>query len=127
MQKKIKKTKHNHLTKHNNRKSGGYDSQIEVVRHKELLLLEMAGEIKDIVLHPKFLLQDGFRYKNERKSVSIKYTADFQYFDIKRNITVIEELKGSYTKELADYRVRVRLFKYLIKDRDDLLFVEIVK
>ena len=67
MRKKIKKTKHN------NRKSGGYDSQIEVVRHKELLLLEMAGEIKDIVLHPKFILQDGFRYKNERKSVSIKY------------------------------------------------------
>lgn len=110
-----------------NRKSKGYDSQIEVVRHKQLLLLEMAGEIKDIVAHPKFILQEGFRYKDERKSVSIKYTPDFQYFDIKRNITVIEELKGGYTKKLADYRVRVRLFKYQIKDRDDLLFVEIVR
>ena len=67
-----------------------------------------------------------FKYFNETVR-AISYTADFQYFDVKRNITIIEELKSSYTAKLADYRIRARLFQYKIKDRNDLLFIEIIK
>ena len=38
----------------------------------------------------------------------------------------MEELKSSYTKKLADYFTRRRLFKYSIKDKNDIEFVEII-
>jgi len=112
--------------KYKNIRVKGSDSKIEIKHYTELLIREGAGEIKDIVKQPKFILQEGFRY-NGIAIQSIKYTADFQYFDIKRGITVIEELKSSYTAKLADYRIRARLFQYQIKDRTDLLFVETIK
>jgi len=113
-------------SKYKNIRAKGSDSKIEIKHYAELLIREKAGEIKDIVKQPKFILQEGFRY-NSIAIQSIKYTADFQYFDIKRNITIIEELKSSYTAKLADYRIRARLFQYQIKDRSDLLFVETIK
>lgn len=113
--------------KYFNKKSKGADSRIETKRYNELLYLEMAGEIKDIEKQPSFILQEGFKYKNDkRKEVSIKYTADFKYLDIIKNKIIIEELKSSYTKKLADYSIRRRLFKYSIKDREDIEFIEII-
>lgn len=117
----------NMKNKYFNKKSKGADSRIETKRYNELLYLEMAGEIKDIEKQPSFILQEGFKYKNDkRKEVSIKYTADFKYLDIIKNKIIIEELKSSYTKKLADYSIRRRLFKYSIKDREDIEFIEII-
>ena len=120
---KMQKIKKN---KYGNTRAKGSDSKIEIKYYAELLLRERAGEIKDIIKQPKFELQKGFKYLNETVR-AISYTADFQYFDIKRNITIIEELKSSYTAKLADYRIRARLFQYQIKDRSDLLFIETIK
>jgi hypothetical protein len=93
----------------------------------ELLLLEKIGAIKDISKQPSFVLQEGFKYKNDKRAeISIKYTADFKYFAIEKNKWIIEELKSSYTKKLADYSIRKRLFKYSIKDREDIEFIEII-
>lgn len=109
------------------KKTNAGDSKAEIRRYNELLLMEKAGVIKNIIKQPQFILQEGFRYKNERAYPQMKYTADFQYFDIERNVTVIEEVKSSYTAKLTDYRLRSRLFKYQIKDKTDLLFIEIIK
>lgn len=113
--------------KYFNKTTKGSDSKIEIKRLSELQYLERQGLIKDIIKQPSFVLQEGFKYKNDKRAeISIKYTADFQYFDIEKNKTIIEELKSSYTKKLADYSIRRRLFKYSIKDRDDIEFVEII-
>ncbi len=113
--------------KYFNTKSKGSDSKIEVKRMNELLLLERAEIIKNITKQPSFTLQEGFKYKDDKRAeVSIKYTADFKYFLIEKRKWIIEELKSSYTKKLADYSIRRRLFKYSIKDRDDIEFVEII-
>lgn len=112
--------------KYFNKKTNGADSQIEVRHYNELLRREKAGEVKGIIKQPKFTLQEGFKY-NGNSVRAITYTPDFQYYDIKLGITVIEELKSSYTAKLADYRIRARLFQYQIKDRKDLQFVEIIK
>jgi hypothetical protein len=114
--------------KYLNKKSKGFDSQIEVKRMNELLLLEKSGAIKDLTQRPLFKLQEGFKYKNDkRKEVSIKYTADFKYFLIEKQKWIIEEIKGAYLKKKqADYSIRRRLLKYSIKDRDDIEFVEII-
>jgi len=108
------------------KKTKAGDSKAEVRRYQELLLMEKQGEIKNLIKQPQFILQEGFRYKNERAYSQMKYTADFQYFDVKTGITIIEEVKSSYTAKLTDYRLRSRLFKYQIKDREGLLFVEII-
>lgn len=113
--------------KYFNKKIKGSDSKIEIKRMNELLLLEKAGVIKDISRQPCFILQEGFKYKNDKRAeISIKYTADFQYWDNEKQRLIIEELKSSYTKKLADYSIRRRLFKYSIRDREDIEFIEII-
>ena len=55
-----------------------FDSIRESQRYKELKLLERAGEISNLKLQPKFLLQDSFK-KNGKTYRKIEYIADFSY------------------------------------------------
>lgn len=113
--------------KYFNKKAKGSDSKIEIKRYNELLLLEKASLITMLSKQPSFILQEGFKYKNDKRAeISIKYTADFKYYDLTKGRWIIEELKSSYTAKLADYRIRARLFKYQIKDREDIEFIEII-
>ena len=61
-----------------------FDSIAESKRYKELALLEKAGEIKDLQLQPRFLLQEGFR-KNGKTYRKIEYIADFMYCQGRQN------------------------------------------
>ena len=49
-----------------------FDSIKESKRYKELKLLERAGEISNLELQPKFLLQDSFK-KNGKAYRKIEY------------------------------------------------------
>jgi hypothetical protein len=105
-----------------------HDSKNEYKRYNILLQKEKAGLIRDLITKPTFILQEGFKYKNERKYPNMKYTPDFQYFDVEKNITVIEEFKGAYlAKHQTDYKIRKRLLQFLLKDREDIIFIEISK
>ena len=55
-----------------------FDSIRESQRYKELKLLEKTGEISNLELQPRFLLQDSFK-KNGRTFRKIEYIADFMY------------------------------------------------
>lgn len=55
-----------------------FDSIQESRRYKELKLLLKAGEISNLELQPKFLLQDTFK-KNGKTYKKIQYIADFMY------------------------------------------------
>ena len=55
-----------------------FDSIAESKRYRELKLLERVGEIKDLELQPRFLLQESFR-KNGKTYRKIEYRADFMY------------------------------------------------
>lgn len=55
-----------------------FDSVAEARRYKELKLLERAGEISNLELQPRFLLQDSFK-KNGKTYRKIEYIADFKY------------------------------------------------
>ena len=57
-----------------------FDSIAESKRYKELALLEKAGQIKELKLQPKFLLQEGFK-KNGKTYRKIEYIADFMYIE----------------------------------------------
>lgn len=83
-----------------------FDSIAESKRYKELKLLERAGEIKELQLQPRFLLQPSFR-KNNKTYRKIEYIADFQYLE--GNKTIIEDVKG---KETDVFKLKHKLFEY---------------
>ena len=63
------------MSKYNNKKVQVdmyvFDSIAESGRYKELKLLEQAGEITELTLQPRFLLQEAFR-KNGTKRLVIR-------------------------------------------------------
>jgi len=83
-----------------------FDSIAESKRYKELALLQKAGEIRGLVLQPKFLLQPAFK-KNGKIYRKIEYIADFMY--IKNGKIVVEDVKG---KETDVFKLKHKLFEY---------------
>jgi hypothetical protein len=71
-----------------------FDSIQESRRYKELKLLLRAGEIKELTLQPRFLLQEAFR-KNGKSYRKIEYVADFMYWQDGKYI--VEDVKGIQT------------------------------
>ena len=81
-----------------------FDSKREAERYGELKLLERAGEIRDLVPHPRFaLVVNGFHI--------CLYTADFAYTDsgTGRGPYVVEDVKSPATARRADYVLRKKL------------------
>ena len=87
-----------------------FDSKREGNRYKELKLLERAGEIKDLELQPRFLLQDSFK-KNGRTFRKIEYVADFQY--IENGKTIVEDVKGLQTDV---FKLKHKIFEKVYPD-----------
>ena len=61
-----------------------FDSIAESKRYKELALLQRAGEIQNLELQPRFLLQESFK-KNGKTYRKIEYIADFAYCQGRQN------------------------------------------
>lgn len=87
-----------------------FDSKREGNRYKELKLLERAGEIKDLELQPRFLLQDSFK-KNSRTFRKIEYVADFKY--IENGKTIVEDVKGMQTDV---FKLKHKIFEKVYPD-----------
>jgi hypothetical protein len=99
-----------------------FDSGAEMRRYADLRMLEMAGEISGLMVHPVFDLlahtPDG------PKSIG-KYTPDFEY--TAGNCRVVEDFKGGESQKGAarsDYRMRVRI---MCANHPDIEFQEIRK
>lgn len=74
-----------------------FDSKKEANRYGELKLLEKAGEIRNLKLQPRFNLVVGSRpvlYESGRQAY---YKADFMYWDERKSIVTIEDVKGMDT------------------------------
>lgn len=73
-----------------------FDSKKEARRYSELKLLEAAGEIAELELQPTFTLtgRNALKYKSGRL---VKYKADFRYYDIRKQVWIIEDAKGMPT------------------------------
>lgn len=87
-----------------------FDSAKEAQRYRELKLLEQAGEISNLELQPRFLLQDSFR-KNGRTYRKIEYVADFKY--IENGKTIVEDVKGLQTNV---FKIKHKLFEKIYPD-----------
>ena len=97
-----------------------FDSKKESERYLELKLLEKDGIIKNLVLQPKFILQNKYEYRGQ-KIREIDYKADFMYeLD---NETVVEDVKSWITQKDKVYRLKKKLllFRY-----PDIKFIEVL-
>lgn len=90
-----------------------FDSKGESERYAQLRLLERAGAIQDLKLHPRFLLQDSFVYQGHKER-KIEYEADFEYtLNGKR---IVEDFKSPATRTQL-YKLKRKLFLYKYGDR----------
>ena len=87
-----------------------FDSIAESVRYKELKLLERAGEISNLELQPKFILQEGFK-KNGKTYRKIEYIADFKYEE--KGQVIVEDVKGIETDA---FKLKHKIFEYKYPD-----------
>ena len=97
-----------------------FDSKLERARYRQLKILERAGEIKNLKLQTKFILQPAY-IRNGKKVRAIEYFADFTYYDVKKGKMIIEDTKGVKTEV---YKLKKKIFEYKYPDLE---IVEIVK
>jgi len=102
--------------KYNNRKieidGFTFDSKLEADFYLRLKPLVKAGKIKELRIHPRYLLQEGFS-KNGKHYQPIYYIADFEvlYDD---GAVVIYDTKGMRTEV---YKIKKKLFEYKYQDK----------
>lgn len=99
-----------------------FDSRKEYDRYCELLLLEKAGEIKDLKRQVKFVLipaqreftneigKNGRFKKGKLLERECSYLADFVYVDSKTGRTIVEDSKGFRTR---DYVIKRKLMLHV--------------
>ena len=104
-------------TKYKAVRTGQFDSKAEAKRHAELLLLEKAGIIHGLSVHPWFELQPAFKSKSGGYYRAIGYEADFTYYE-KHNgesRVVIEDVKGFPTPA---FKIKEKLFRFKFPDAE---------
>jgi hypothetical protein len=79
-----------------------FHSKKEASRYLDLAILQRIGEIKDLRLQPAYPLDvNGVRIA--------MYHADFDYWDVKKCVRVVEDVKSAITKKKRDYRIIKKL------------------
>jgi len=115
----LSKLKPNKPSKMHNNKSFAYGrkwhSNKELARYDELLLMEKAGEIKDLEIQPYFCTLDTLRTELCTHSKK-RYTADFKYFDNKEGKIIVEDVKSEFSRKDPYYRLRIHLFQLRYPD-----------
>lgn len=86
-----------------------FASKSEGERYLELKERERQGEITNLLLQPKFVLQESFR-KNGELFRAIHYVADFQYHT-RDGVLVIEDVKGYMGYTTPEFRLKRKLFE----------------
>lgn len=82
-----------------------FDSKMESQYYQQLKLMERAGIITELSMHPQFVLVEPFKKAGKRKR-GIKYTADFMYKDEHGN-SIVVDVKGAIAR---DFSLRRTLF-----------------
>ncbi len=91
-----------------------FDSLAESRRYSELLLLEAAGQIEDLTVHPVYLLQASFTDATGRRHRAISYEGDFGYTEVLdpqsiQGRAVVEDVKGHRTEV---FKLKEKLFRF---------------
>ena len=97
-----------------------FDSIKEAQRYKELRLLELAGDIKELQCQVKYVLIPAQRIGGKVAERECAYIADFVYYETDREggwVKVVEDVKGYHTKEYIIKR-KLMLERYGIRIKE---------
>lgn len=86
-----------------------FDSEMEYSYYLILKERLSKGEIKDLKIHPLFLLIPEFE-KNGKKWRAMNYEADFQFIELSTNQERIIDVKGMV---LPEFEIHRKMFEYL--------------
>lgn len=112
--KKYNVIKQSSYNKYGNKKNiiDGYkfDSLVEGQYYKYLNEQKKLGKVRDFILQPKWVLQEGYKLdENTKRTPAITYTADFMVFYTNGNVRVIDVKGGNTTPE---FKLKKKLFEY---------------
>lgn len=82
-----------------------FDSKREAARYGELKLLERAGEISNLKIHPRYEIVPGYNIGEEWVR-PVHYEGDFEYAEGDQIIT--EDIKGV---ETGVFKLKAKLFR----------------
>ena len=90
-----------------------FDSQSEAARYVDLLAMQAAGEISELVVHPGWTLAPGVRIRGEKRMrPGMRFTADFSYRD-RDGTPRVEDVKPENGHMTPAFRMRQHLVKWL--------------
>lgn len=92
-----------------------FDSAREASVYQGLKACEKAGVICDLVLQPRFLLQESFTDFSGKRQKAIYYVADFRFTE-KDGKDVVVDVKSKITEANPVYRLKRKLFLYRYRD-----------
>ena len=87
-----------------------FDSKAEADRYADLKLLVKGREITNLQLQPSFILQDSFT-RDGKKVRPIEYRGDFAYYEKGGSRLIVEDVKGTRTREYL-LKKKLLLFHY---------------
>lgn len=90
-----------------------FDSEMECLFYKELKEKEEKRLVKDIVVHPSYVLQKEFCNNNGKKHKAITYEPDFVFYDVKQKKLRFVDVKGMVTEEFA---LKWKMFDLYLKE-----------
>ena len=80
------------------------DSTVEAERWGELRTLERAGEIRDLLFHPVYVLLDA-----RPGWPAVRYEADSSYVEARTGARVVEDVKGGRATVTEAFKLKARL------------------
>ena len=86
-----------------------FDSEMEASFYVLLKSKLENKEIKDLKIHPQFILQDGFVNGENKKFEPIIYEADFSYSYIGEQVIQVVDVKGMITD---DFAIKWKMYDY---------------
>lgn len=89
-----------------------FDSKKEAARYQELFLLQRGNVIKDLDVHPTYVLQPAFKSWGVTHR-AITYEGDFSYSE--RGVHVVEDVKAIKTEV---FRIKEKMFRYKYPEVD---------
>jgi len=87
-----------------------FHSQDEARRYKELIVQEKSEEIQNLIMQPRFLIQESYVYRGA-KVRKAEYIADFMYNNQKGEV-VVEDVKSKHTATDELYRLKKKLMLF---------------
>ena len=84
-----------------------FDSMAEAERYGELKLMQQAGYITGLRVHPVYELQPAFVGREGERVSAVTYEGDFEFYE--NGVLVCEDVKGFQTDV---FRVKSKLFKH---------------